>query len=192
MDPPTVYIEKEPFLNMVWSAIESFNRECLGYMFGKCPTKDHNFFVVENAVNIQLARVRKNMEVQQSRASSNRTEGVVEKYGRLYPFIGDFHSHPEWHKRKRLAVPSEQDKKAMIQDNIKLSIIIKISTINKERLLWENISSGGVHGSLDKYKFHLNAFSMISDKSSKEGDLRMLEIRAVSAMKALNRALGYK
>lgn len=189
MDPPIVYIEKEPFLNMVWSAIESFNRECLGFLFGKKLSKDYNSFVIENAVNIQLARVRKNLEVQQSKASSNRTDAIVKKYGKLYPFIGDFHSHPEWHKHKRLALPSDQDKEAMKKDKIDLSIIIKISSVNKDRPIWENASGGGIHGSLDKYKFHINAFSMIPDGS---GETQTLEVKAQSAIKILNRNLGYK
>ena len=30
---PTVYIEREPLLNMILAAVEMYNRECLGYLF---------------------------------------------------------------------------------------------------------------------------------------------------------------
>ena len=158
MDPPFVYIEKESFLNMVWSAIEPFNRECLGLLFGKKPSKNRNNFVVENAINVQLARVRKNLKVQQSHASSNRVDEITDKYPKLFPFIGDFHSHPEWRQNKRVALPSDQDKEAIFKDKIDLSIIIKISSINKDRPTWETIPGSGISGSLGRYKFHINAF----------------------------------
>lgn len=191
MDPPIVYIEKEPFLNMVWSAIETFNRECLGFVFGKKPSKSRNYFTVENVVNIQLAKVRKNLKVHQSQAGSDRVDKVVNKYPKLFPFIGDFHSHPEWRQHKRLALPSDQDKESMLKDQIDLSIIIKISSINKDRPIWETVPEGGVNGSLDRYKFYINAFGLMVG-SSREKEIKMLEIHAPVAIKSLNTALGYR
>lgn len=189
MDLPVVYIEQEPMKNMVWSAVEVFNRECLGFVFGRKPSKKYNSFVIENAVNIQMA-TRRNLEVKQSKTSSDRMDAIIDKYGGLYPFIGDFHSHPEWRTHKRLADLSEDDVKSMKEDKICLSIIIKISSINKDRPIWGNVSGGGIQGSLDRYKFHINAFTMLGDFSSQNSV--MLEIRAPAAIKSLNRALGYK
>lgn len=188
MDPPIVYIEKGPFLDMLSASIETFKRECVGYIFGRKPSRKRNSFIITNAVNIQLAKRRKNSEVVQSQLSKKNCEDFFKKYPSLFKVIGDFHSHPEWGKHKGIAMPSETDIKNIEYGEI--SIIIAISTINKDRILWQNNSNGGIKGSLGSYKFCLNVFRIV-----KKGDGSKMEeclvINASAAIKSLNRALGY-
>ncbi|MDP3696783.1 MAG: hypothetical protein Q8R55_02000 [Candidatus Taylorbacteria bacterium] len=188
MDPPIVYIEKEPFLNMIIASVETFKRECVGYVFGYKPTRERNSFVITNSVAIQLAKKRKNSEVEQSQLSGMHIDDCFKKYPSLFRVIGDFHSHPEWGSCKGLALPTDRDIKNM--EKGEMSIIIAISSINKDRVLWQGASGGGIKGSLSKYKFHLNAFRLIKDKDDKQTE-ELLVVHAPAAIKALNRALGY-
>lgn len=188
MDPPIVYIEKEPFLNMLSASIETFKRECVGYIFGHKPSRKRNSFIITNAANIQLAKKRKNSEVVQSQLSKKNCEDLFKKYPSLFKVIGDFHSHPEWGKHKGVAMPSETDIKNIERGEI--SIIIAISTINKDRILWQNNNEGGVKGSLGNYRFDLNVFRIVQKKDGSKAE-ECLVINAPTAVKSLNRALGY-
>lgn len=191
MDSPIVYIEKEPFLTMIFASVETFKRECLGYIFGYKPTQDRNSFVITNAIPIQLAKKRKNSEVEQSKLSMNNISNCFDGYPSLFRKIGDFHSHPEWGRHKVQAIPSKQDIKDMIEEEIPIGIIIAISLLNKERILWQNTSGGGVKGSLGKYKFHLNVFRVVKDEDNNRTE-ESLTVYAPAATRSLNRALGYK
>lgn len=188
MDPPSVYIEREPFLNMILASIETFDRECLGEIYGKPLSRASNCFHISNAIAIQLAKKRKNSEIEQSKASKKRMGDIHGQYPNLYPKIGDFHSHPEWRGRHRLAEMSPTDIEDMKRnkEDLKVCIVIKISHINKERIIWESASDGGIRGSLGEYKFHVNAFRL--DQNDEQ---EILEIQAPAAMRSLNSAIGY-
>lgn len=191
MDSPVVYIEKEPLLMMLLASIETFKRECLGYIFGYQPTKARNSFVITNAAAVQLAIKRKNSEVKQSLLSAKNINGCCEKYPSLFRVIGDFHSHPEWGRHKGSAIPSKKDIKGMIDEKIKIAVIIAISSVNKERILWQSASDGGIKGSLGKYKFHINICRIVKDGDGKP-IAELLNIQASAAIQSLNRALVYR
>ena len=188
MDPPVVYIEKEPFLNMVLASVETFKRECVGYIFGHKPTRERNSFVIISTAAIKLAKKRKNSEVEQTQLSGKSIDDCFKKYPSLFRVIGDFHSHPEWGSCKGWALPTKRDLKNMEKEE--LSVIIAISSINKDRILWQSASDGGIRGSLSKYKFHFNVFRLVKKGGKLEEEL--LIVQAPAAIKALNRALGYK
>ncbi len=189
MDPPYVYIEKEPLLDMVLASIETFRRECLGLLFGRTPSRTRNYFHITNTVNIQMVRKRKNKEIEQNKTSAEKIREVCSQYPNLYPLIGDFHSHPEWGRCRREATMSDADLEDMRKrrEELKVCLVIKVSLINKERVVWEPVGGGGIRGSLAKYKFHINAIRLIGDDKEE-----ILEIRAPSAIKALNKAIGYQ
>ncbi len=191
IDPPIVYIEKEPFLAMLLASIDTFKRECFGYIFGYKPTKNRNSFVITSAGEVGLTKKRKNKEVDQSVASKKRMKSCFEKYPALFRPIGDFHSHPEWGEYTREPGLSDSDIEDMIKDEIPLGVVIKILSINKERYAWERTSTGGFIGSLGRYKFYFNAFRVFVDKEGKARE-QVLMIQAPAAIKALNRALGYQ
>ncbi len=189
MDPPIVYIEKESFLTMVLASVETFNRECFGYIFGYKPSRHRNSFVITNAVAVQLAKKRKNTEIDQSDLSYRNMWKLFSKYPTLFRVVGDFHSHPEWGHHKRIANFSDGDIADMIEKEYPIGVVIKISSLNKERILWESAGDGGIRGSLGKYKFHINVCRVVKD-----GDKHISEsliIQASAAIKYLNRALGY-
>ena len=187
MSPPDVYIEKEPFLNMILASIETFKRECFGIIFGTVPSGQKNYFVITNAIAIQLAKKRKNSEVEQSSGSQNRIDEIFDKYPYVYRSLGDFHSHPEWGDVKGATTLSDVDIKDMIERKIRLGVLIKISSINKERIIWQQAQGGGIKGSLGRYKFHINVIRLVRDKKQ-----QCLKIHAPDAVKALNRSLGYQ
>ena len=191
MDAPIVYIEKEPFLMMLLASIETFKRECLGYIFGYQPTKTRNSFIITNAAAVQLAIKRKNSEVKQSLLSAKNIDSCCGKYPNLFRVIGDFHSHPEWGRHKGSAMPSKKDIKAMVDEKIKIGVIIAISSINKERILWQSASDGGIKGSLGSYKFHINVCRIVKDGDEKPM-AECLDVQAPAAIKSLNGALVYR
>jgi len=190
VDLPVVYIEKEPFLNMLLSAAETHKRECFGYIFGHKPTKENNCFVVTNAAAVQLARKRKNKEIEQSRASRARMREYFSRYSTLYPMLGDFHSHPEWGDYVREMTLSDGDLEDMIKDNFLIGVVIKVVSVNKDRLLWQRATHGGLKGSLGKFKFYVTVGRAIKGRGGKLHN-ECLTIHAPAAIKALNRALGY-
>ncbi len=187
MDPPIVYIETLPFEDMILSAVESFRRECLGLLRGSLPSRRRNYFVITDVVAIQLAKKRKNKEVDQSQGGKKRMNKIFNRYPKLYGVIGDFHSHPEWGQYRRETAPSDDDIAEMIREKIPLGVIINISILNKERILWHTCSDGGVKGSLGDYKLHIRVFRILPN-----GKEQSLQIEAAPALKALNRALGYE
>lgn len=191
MNLPTVYIEREPFVNMVLASIETFKRECFGYVFGYKPNSRSNSFVITNVIAVQLAKKRKNTEIDQSKGSFDHMWECFNKYPHVYPLIGDFHSHPGWGKHHRSAEFSETDMNDMAKKNLGIGVVIKISSINKERILWESIPGGGVKGSLAGYKFHINVCRVVKDEGGNNVG-ECLPVDAHAAIKALNRALGYK
>src|SRR3989344_4293365 len=91
MDPPIVYIEREPFLDMLIAAVDTFKRECFGYFFGSKPTKKKNTFLIKNAIAVQGTIKRANTEVRISKACHQRLVRIFSKYPGLYPAIGYFH-----------------------------------------------------------------------------------------------------
>ena len=186
MAQPYVYIEQEPFVNMVLASIETFRRECFGLVFGTMPSRSNNFYHVTNAVAIQLAKKRVNKEIEQSKMSKKRMMAIIRKYGQIYPLLGDFHSHPEWGLYRREPNMSDSDLRDMRKENFDIGIVLKIQLINKERNIWESAPDGGIRGSIGDYKIHLNTVRLDED-----GEEEVLQIKASAAVKALNRAIGY-
>ena len=190
MDPPVVYIEKEPFLEMILASIETFKRESFGYIFGYKPSKTRNSYVITNTAAVQLARKRRNSEIEQSKLGERNMKNCFSQYPTLFRVIGDFHSHPEWGSHKGDPRLSEADIADMVKTGYPLGIVIKISLVNKERILWQRASDGGIKGSLGNYKFHINVCRVVKDREDNWTDECMI-IQAPAAIKSLNRALGY-
>ena len=189
MDLPIVYIEKEPFLEMILASVETFKRECFGYVFGYKPSNKRNSYIITSVMPIQLIKKRGNGLIEQSKLSARNIVGCIDKYPVLFPVIGDFHSHPEWGSHKRIPRLSDRDIADMVKNGCSLGVVIKISSINKERILWQRGHDGGIKGSLANYKFHLNVCRVVEGA---EGFLdECLTVNAPAAIKAMNRALGY-
>lgn len=193
MDKPLVYFGKDALLDMICTAVEVFKRECIGLVRGHKPTRARYYYSIEHIVPISLTSERTNSGVQQSKLSfKNLDMGLINQYPQLFKVIGRFHSHPEWGRHKRHSLPSDADKRDLIESGLPLEIIINISSLNKERVLWESVSGGGIRGSLGKYKFGIKAFELTRNRESGEYDVEMLSIEAQDALRAFNRTLGYQ
>jgi proteasome lid subunit RPN8/RPN11 len=190
LETPIVYIERDPFLIMLLASVETFKRECLGYFFGRCPTKFSNCYFITGVASVQLAKKRHNTSIEQSQLSQRNMGDCFNDYSDLFRVIGDFHSHPEWGSHRREASLSKSDIKDMLRTKYPLAVVIKISSINKGRELWKSIPGKGIKGSLGKYKFHLNVFRIVQSEDG-EWDEECLDMQAPGAIKGLNMALGY-
>ncbi|MDO8504585.1 MAG: Mov34/MPN/PAD-1 family protein [Candidatus Liptonbacteria bacterium] len=184
MNSPEVYVEKEPFFNMVLAAIETGKRECLGIVFGRKPGRNRNYFHVTNATAIQCVRRRSNKEVEQTDLSSKNIAPLLAS-GSPMRFLGDFHSHPDWGGHKAPFGMSEGDVKNMADAGNYLEFIILISSVDKERGPWEALSDGSVRGFLTKRSIGLSVY-MLQDVDGKKKPIK-LRINAPSAIRALNR-----
>lgn len=186
MSMPTVHIRREAFLNMIMAATETFKRECLGILFGHSPARNRNNFLITNAVPIQCVRIRLNSEVDQSKKSVEALHKLFGKAEKIYRPLGDFHSHPEWGQTLGGPELSESDIKNMIYQETKLEIVIVISSRKRGFILWETQPDGSIKGSLSKFNYHFNAYTLIKDEEEKLVPQK-LQIVAPLALRALNR-----
>jgi hypothetical protein len=196
---PGVCIGIEPFLVMIWAAIEEFRKECLGVFLGYRPTaRDNNFYI---AATIPLQSVRRGRkgkaltEVDQSKYSRERLEDF-EKWleASRISIIGDFHSHAEYRGLPPPIELSGFDKNHMAEDEI--GMLVSISSRKKGKMPWETLSDGRVSGSLGRYDFLFSAYMLEKTDDEKDKNVEeencgkkahLLQIIAPSAIKMLNR-----
>lgn len=196
MDPPVVYIEKEPFKHMLLAAVDVFKKECFGYVFGRKPTRINNRYRVTDVIVLQSvirgkdSRARKFTEIDHMKRSRQRMFEIFDSYSRLYPLLGDFHSHPEYGTDPRSVELSDRDIMDMKDASwCKIAFVIRISTRTKERLEWYQKQDGGVRGSFGCYVVDVNVYRLIKDN----GDRIPQSLVIISpAIKALNRANNKK
>lgn len=125
-----ILVKENAFWHMVLSSIESYNRECLGFLIG---TKNKNKFSVELAP-IYLTAKRKKHEVKfPKRTKITRLEDALYDYdwGNI---IGDFHSHPSIKRDLKGFYPSDVDLKTMKKN--KIYIIIHLWKLKKGGYPW--------------------------------------------------------
>ncbi len=186
MDPPIVYIEREPFLDMLMAAVDTFRKECFGYFFGSKPTKNKNAFLIKNAIAIQNTIKRANTEVKVSKGCGQRLDGIFSKYPGLYPAIGYFHSHPEWGSIPGSHEMSDDDILEMSNSDSEIAVVLKISSRKRERLDWISKPDGGVRGSYGDYIVDFNVYRLIIEDNQKIPE--SLQVIALSVLKDLNKA----
>ena len=183
---PAVYVECEPFFNMLAAAVETFKRECLGLVFGLPPTSVKNFFWVTNILPLQCTRVRKNKEVEQSKRSSQALGKFFKEAGSMYSRLGHFHSHPEWGEFKGGPNLSQADITNMASEKSVLDFLIVISSRRKGFAPWKTQENGSVAGSLGHFNFLINAYTLERDAEGQPVS-KQLYIIARSALRTLNK-----
>ena len=187
---PKVHVNKEAFFVMAWAAVETFKKECLGLLLGYGPTELYNYYLITGATPFQSVRRRSNTEVIQSERGFDRLNRFFSELKSMKTqYLGDFHSHPEWGERKPFVDMSDIDIKSMSDEGHNLEIIIGISSRRKGQIVWEVLPDGSVKGSIDRYNFHFNAYTLVGPK--KKGAPQRLQIVAPSALEALNRIYGH-
>jgi proteasome lid subunit RPN8/RPN11 len=174
---------------MILAAVETFKRECLGYLYGQRLTGKRDYYSISFALPIQLATNRKNSGVEQSLGSLTRLMDLMGSSKIVFPLIGDFHSHPSWDKHHRLPELSVPDIEDMKTHKRLLSIIIGISPRKRSTYLWQRQKNGGLFGSIGKYNIHINVSRLIQNNDGEQIE-QILRLRADSAVRALNRMFG--
>jgi proteasome lid subunit RPN8/RPN11 len=174
---------------MIWSALEVFKKECMGFILGFKPNKNNKNYFVTEACPYQSLRRRKNTEVELSQRTWERFDRLFfQKLVEIFPkCLGDFHSHPEWGTLKPSGELSDRDVEGFIKSGVDLEIVISISSRKKGHVLWESLPDGSVKGSFDGRNFELNAYTLVEG----EGGIKVpqrLQIRARQAIESLNRA----
>ncbi len=185
---PTVHIRKEALFIMIWSALETFKKECLGFVLGYRPTPKRNYFLVTDATSFTSMKKLLNTGVELTKRTDKRFKAFISLIHPIYPkYLGDFHSHSEWGKLKSPPEMSDRDLEQFKKYNWPLEFIIGISSRRKGQATWEILPDGGIKGSFNSFNFHINVFSLIEEGN--EGIPQKLQIVAPTALEALNRIL---
>jgi proteasome lid subunit RPN8/RPN11 len=193
---PTVYIEREPLLSMMLAAVEMYNRECLGYLFGFSSGDPADNFIITSAVQLAAVVHRTSCGLQQSKRACKRLGGFIDKAPKLFPYLADFHSHPSSKMWPGLFGLSEDDRKSM-HDEDKFCIIIAIARRTNRILEWTMRDDGTrLRGSLGRFDVHFTAHRVVRDDEGKpvrdESGVKRTECLplrvAKTTLRALNRA----
>jgi len=186
MDPPIVYIEKETFLDMLFASVDTFRKECFGYILGSKPTRNNNCFKIVNVITVASTIKRANKEVRISKGCHERINKIFDKYPKEYPYIGWFHSHPEWGSIPGSHEMSDDDIQETIHSQSDVAVVIKISSRRRERLDWVLKTDGGIRGTFSDYVVDVNMYRIIQVENQNIPE--SLQIKAEAAIKVLNYA----
>lgn len=192
-----VRIMKDALLSMLFAAIETFPKECLGTIFGKRPTRKKKYHLITNAIPIQLVTCRKNNEVEQDDYGKKQLRSIIAKAPKLYPALGSFHSYPEGRKKIKtefdiaeMSEISKADKKSMRKDKEEIAIIITVSYKKKLLEKWHSNrveTEGWIEGRLGRYNLYITAHAACQKKNKKKKKIKQICISAPEAIRALNR-----
>ena len=186
MDSPTVYVEREPFLNMLIASVDTFKRECFGYFFGLKPTRKKNAFFIQNVFAVQSTIKRANTEVRVSKGCLQRLDRIFSKYPGLYPSLGYFHSHPEWGSVPGSHEMSDIDITEMANSDSEIAVVLKIASRKRERLNWVSKADGGMRGSYGDFVIDFNVYRLLTEDDQRTTE--SLQVNAFSVLKDLNKA----
>lgn len=189
---PMAYVHRNAFETMIAASIETFKRECFGFVFGRAPTKSRQHFVITHILPLQCSK-RYNWKIEGHARSERRLKKFFALMPRSSRPIGDFHSHTEWGDTQYGATMSTADTLSMARENTKIEFIIAISSRKKGRAEWRANEDGSMAGSFGSgrynYNFSVNAY-VLECRDNKPIPVR-IKIIAPKASRALNRALGY-
>lgn len=186
-----VHIRKEAFLTILWTAVETFKKECLGAILGYTPSPKKDYFLITDAIPFQGIKKRLNTQVTQSERSNARWNEFWYKISTHPQRLGIFHSHPEWGPHQPLPIMSAYDIEDMQKQKNPLEIIVCISSYKKRGFIpWELLEDGSVQGSLATFNFRVNAF--IPDEGEGKKDPTRIQIVTPTALRKLCRAQNKK
>lgn len=187
MDLPVVHLKPEVFFELTRTSVETFKKECIGFVYGRSPTRDHNRFLVTHLGPFQCVSNRSNTEIGES-TGKKRMEQFFTKVPLRFNPIGLFHSHASWGKRKPQAAFSSVDEEDMIKSQTRLELLVAISSRKKGKSVWQSLPDGDIRGSLGGYDFEIAAYTLVSDCDGSHPE--KITIIAPEAMRLINRALG--
>lgn len=144
-----IFLSDKAFIGIVLSAIEVYKDECLGALLGY---NLRNRIVVEHAIPYQTAK-RRPTEAEPNWKRETRVQEILPQLLQLQ-HIGYFHSHTQRGEQKATPIPSNQDMRGMILEQIEI-----IAAINnaKKRLDW-NSTGKDLFGTIGHYHIKIAAY----------------------------------
>lgn len=199
MDPPMIIIDPRVFRDMIVSAIQWFEDECLSTVYGTRPTAEYNRYTITDLLIHERTLRRKNTEIKISGIILDRFEKLFHEipffYGDNMP-LGNFHSHAKWRTEKQVSDRlSEQDIRDMIERNTELEIIIAIWKKPMGATFWRSIShrahnTHGLIGSITDYNFRIRAWRVTdTDTIPTEQEIFIPENRNVMRLLEKNKKI---
>lgn len=149
-----VFLEKEAFLGLLLSAIETYKKECFGSLLGYITGKR---ILIELTIPTQVAE-RKFSTVEPDWKRLAQSKKIMSQHT-AYSHLGYFHSHPQFGKKRYDTKQSEKDIDSM--ENSELEIIIAIN--NKLRSQRWNIVRKELRGSVGDYSIRIAAYYRNND-----------------------------
>lgn len=180
---------------MVLSAVEMYNRECVGYLFGYVRKRPATQYTISSAMQLAAVVRRTPFGVHQSKRAYARMTKFINTTGSLFPVIGDYHSHPRQKSSRILFGLSATDRCSLEVGNV--AIVMAISPRERRLVQWElRDESTRLRGSLGRFNIHFTAHHLVSDGSGgflKDADgvpvtERLVVEVAKTTLNALNRA----
>ena len=161
---PAVHIDRWPFFNMLFSAVEVAKTECIGWLFGSSPTPLRRYYRIVNVIPLQFLKIRRNREVELHSRGITQTDNLINVLPSFkYPRMGGFHSHVEWGTVRPLLHLSGTDIQFMIEWEKEIEIVVGVMK-NRKRVLWRRQTDGSVCGSVGNYFFHLCAYTLVESE----------------------------
>lgn len=187
---PAAYLKPEALLELIRASVETFKKECVGFVCGKPPTKNHNRFLVTHVGAFQCVTHRRNNEIGES-TGKKRMEQLFANAPHVFNTLGFFHSHAPQGDQKPEASFSKYDREDMIRNQTQLELLVAISFRKKRNVkkrLWQSLPDGDIGGSLGKYDFEIAAYTLVSDDEGLHPE--KIKILAPEAIRSMNRALN--
>jgi proteasome lid subunit RPN8/RPN11 len=158
-----VYLSENAFLDLLLSSAEVYKKECLGFLLGY---RLEDRFIVEHAFTVQAAN-RKHKGVIYNNKNHKKIEPIIAQFNKLQK-IGDFHSHTQFGPTKGLPIPSSEDIKGMVRDNIYLIVAINN---NEKTMSWNENRDGTISGSASDFFFKISAHFINGSTSVKKATI---------------------
>ena len=163
MRHPVVYLSSQSFLSILFAAVDTGKRECLGIMFGREDNRSGSKLIIQHVCAIQSVSRRTPCSTEQSQASHLRIQKMIACAPRAFNFIGYFHSHPQWSaKEKHYPMPSKSDLQSCLDVESKVEIIVDIGR-TKDGYPWLVREGGAVVGRVANWRFVLHAYRAYRD-----------------------------
>lgn len=189
---PSVYVCRNALETMIAASVETFKKECFGFVFGRAPTKSRPHFVITSTAPLQCVK-RSNGKIEGHARSERRLKEFFARMPRSSRPLGNFHSHTEWGDTQYGAAMSTADTLSMARENAKIEFIIAISSRKKGKAEWRANDDGSVAGSFGSgrynYNFSINGY-VLEYRDNEPVPVR-IKIIAPEAIRAFNRAMGY-
>ena len=159
----SVFISGDSFVNLVSAVAEGFKSEVGGVLFGDL-YKHSRKVVIRHAIPLQTTK-RTPSEVHYHHHRTKRVKGMWDELT-PYWYIGCFHSHPEYGKKRYSPDPSEEDIESMKADDIDL--IVSIYTASRRGKLGYVHRLKRISGAVGKYHVEVAAWHCVGRKEVRE------------------------